>query len=138
MSRDGLKCAIGGMCTRRLFLFEESIVVTKPSQKETGEMIFVYLYSINTSDIVGLTECIGNNQLKFEIIYQKSKGRSLSETLVLQAPSLDVKNSWIHDITRISTKVDNFLFSNGDVSLSIPCRHSGVPRHMGYFNGNFV
>ena len=127
---------------RKLFLFEKCILVTKPTRKETGAESFTFLYQIETSEIVGFTESVGHNELKFEILHQKSRGRNLSDPLILHATSMDVKQSWIHDITRISSKIDDFLFAEGGGVVGgegrTPLLHSGSPRHIGHFNNNFV
>lgn len=48
---------------------------------------------------MGLTESAGSSGLQFEIWFRRR--RSKSSTVLLQAPTEEVKNAWTADITRI-------------------------------------
>lgn len=47
---------------------------------------------------LGLTECCGDNNLRFEIWFRRRKAK---DTFVLQAASLDTKQTWTADISHL-------------------------------------
>lgn len=47
---------------------------------------------------LGLTECCGDSNLRFEIWFRRRKAR---DTFVLQASSLAIKQAWTADISRL-------------------------------------
>lgn len=47
---------------------------------------------------LGLTECCGESNLRFEIWFRRRKAR---DTFVLQAASLATKQAWTADISRL-------------------------------------
>ncbi|XP_032447161.1 puratrophin-1 [Lynx canadensis] len=82
---------------RRVFLFEELLLFSKPRRGPTGIDTYAYKRSFKTADL-GLTECCGDNNLRFEIWFRRRKAR---DTFVLQAASLATKQAWTADISRL-------------------------------------
>ncbi|XP_012597933.2 puratrophin-1 isoform X1 [Microcebus murinus] len=82
---------------RRVFLFEELLLFSKPRRGPTGVDTFAYKRSFKMADL-GLTECCGDSNLRFEIWFRRRKAR---DTFVLQASSLATKQSWTADISRL-------------------------------------
>ena len=84
---------------RRVFLFEELIVMSKPKRNSSGHDIYTYKNSMKMAD-VGLTENIGGRGLRFEIWFRKLKNRP-GDTFTLQASNMEVKESWVRDISKL-------------------------------------
>ncbi|EPY84206.1 puratrophin-1 [Camelus ferus] len=84
-------------CLRRIFLFEELLLFSKPRRGPTGIDTFAYKRSFKMTDL-GLTECCGDSNLRFEIWFRRRKAR---DTFVLQAASLATKQAWTADISRL-------------------------------------
>uniref|UniRef100_A0A9L0T5D7 Pleckstrin homology and RhoGEF domain containing G4 n=1 Tax=Equus caballus TaxID=9796 RepID=A0A9L0T5D7_HORSE len=82
---------------RRVFLFEELLLFSKPRRGPTGIDTFAYKRSFKMADL-GLTECCGDSNLRFEIWFRRRKAR---DTFVLQAASLATKQAWTADISRL-------------------------------------
>ncbi|XP_064641777.1 puratrophin-1-like isoform X2 [Lineus longissimus] len=82
---------------RHVFLFDDLIVFSKTKHTPSGHDTYLYKHSIKTSDL-GLTEEIGDSGYKFEIWFRK---RVSGETYILQAPTMDVKNAWTKEISKI-------------------------------------
>ncbi|KAF4010785.1 hypothetical protein G4228_002595 [Cervus hanglu yarkandensis] len=82
---------------RRIFLFEELLLFSKPRQGPTGIDLFTYKRSFKMADL-GLTECCGDDNLRFEIWFRRRKAK---DTFVLQATSLATKQAWTADISRL-------------------------------------
>lgn len=82
---------------RRIFLFEELLLFSKPRRGPTGIDMFTYKRSFKMADL-GLTECCGDNNLRFEIWFRRRKAK---DTFVLQAASLATKQAWTADISRL-------------------------------------
>ncbi|XP_057568651.1 puratrophin-1 [Hippopotamus amphibius kiboko] len=82
---------------RRIFLFEELLLFSKPRRGPTGIDTFAYKRSFKMADL-GLTECCGDSNLRFEIWFRRRKAR---DTFVLQAASLATKQAWTADISRL-------------------------------------
>ncbi|KAL4685576.1 hypothetical protein H8959_001173 [Pygathrix nigripes] len=82
---------------RRIFLFEELLLFSKPRHGPTGVDTFAYKRSFKMADL-GLTECCGDSNLRFEIWFRRCKAR---DTFVLQASSLAIKQAWTADISRL-------------------------------------
>ncbi|XP_023065924.1 puratrophin-1 [Piliocolobus tephrosceles] len=82
---------------RRIFLFEELLLFSKPRHGPTGVDTFAYKRSFKMADL-GLTECCGDSNLRFEIWFRRRKAR---DTFVLQASSLGIKQAWTADISRL-------------------------------------
>ncbi|XP_073913027.1 puratrophin-1 [Castor canadensis] len=82
---------------RRVFLFEELLLFSKPRRGPTGADMFTYKRSFKMADL-GLTECCGDSKLRFEIWFRRRKAR---DTFVLQASSLATKQAWTTDISRL-------------------------------------
>uniref|UniRef100_A0A286Y5K7 Pleckstrin homology and RhoGEF domain containing G4 n=1 Tax=Cavia porcellus TaxID=10141 RepID=A0A286Y5K7_CAVPO len=82
---------------RRVFLFEELLLFSKPRRGSTGVDTFTYKRSFKMADL-GLTECCADSKLRFEIWFRRRKAR---DTFVLQASSLDIKQAWTTDISRL-------------------------------------
>lgn len=61
---------------------------------------------------LGLTECCGDSNLRFEIWFRRRKAR---DTFVLQAASLATKQAWTADISRLLWRQ---AIHNKGVSLS--------------------
>ncbi|XP_061592244.1 puratrophin-1 isoform X2 [Cololabis saira] len=85
-------------CQRRIFLFEELVLFSKPKKMEGGLDVFIYKHSFKTAD-VGLTESAGDNGLKFEIWFRRRTSKN--QTFILQPPTAEVKAAWTGDIARI-------------------------------------
>ncbi|ELK25613.1 Puratrophin-1 [Myotis davidii] len=85
---------------RRVFLFEELLLFSKPRRGPTGIDMFAYKRSFKMADL-GLTECCGDSNLRFEIWFRRRKAR---DTFVLQAASLATKQAWTADISRLLWK----------------------------------
>nr|KAF6407734.1 pleckstrin homology and RhoGEF domain containing G4 [Molossus molossus] len=85
---------------RRVFLFEELLLFSKPRRGPTGIDTFTYKRSFKMSDL-GLTECCGDSNLRFEIWFRRRKAR---DTFVLQAACLATKQAWTADISRLLWK----------------------------------
>ncbi|XP_039744909.1 puratrophin-1 [Pteropus medius] len=85
---------------RRVFLFEELLLFSKPRRGPTGIDTFAYKRSFKMADL-GLTECCEDNNLRFEIWFRRRKAR---DTFVLQAASLATKQAWTADISRLLWK----------------------------------
>ncbi|XP_019511447.1 PREDICTED: puratrophin-1 [Hipposideros armiger] len=85
---------------RRVFLFEELLLFSKPRRGPTGIDVFGYKRSFKMADL-GLTECCGDSNLHFEIWFRRRKAR---DTFVLQAASLATKQAWTADISRLLWK----------------------------------
>ncbi|CAH7070246.1 Plekhg4 [Phodopus roborovskii] len=82
---------------RRVFLFEELLLFSKPRRGPAGVDIFTYKRSFKMADL-GLTECCGESKLRFEIWFRRRKARDL---FVLQASSVAIKQAWTADISRL-------------------------------------
>ncbi|KAM9192134.1 puratrophin-1 [Dugong dugon] len=80
---------------RRVFLFEELLLFSKPRRGPTGIDTFTYKRSFKMADL-GLTESCGDGNLRFEIWFRRRKAR---DTFVLQATSLATKQAWTTDIS---------------------------------------
>ncbi|XP_021112530.1 puratrophin-1 isoform X2 [Heterocephalus glaber] len=80
---------------RRVFLFEELLLFSKPRRGSSGLDTFTYKRSFKMADL-GLTESCGDNKLRFEIWFRRRKAR---DTFMLQASSLDTKQAWTTDIS---------------------------------------
>ncbi|XP_055477324.1 puratrophin-1 [Psammomys obesus] len=85
---------------RRVFLFEELLLFSKPRRGPGGVDIFTYKRSFKMADL-GLTECCGESKLRFEIWFRRRKARDL---FVLQASSVATKQAWTTDISRLLWK----------------------------------
>ncbi|KAJ6666169.1 hypothetical protein lerEdw1_001073 [Lerista edwardsae] len=84
-------------CQRHVFLFEDLILFSKPKRIEGGLDVYIYKRSFKTADI-GLTENSGESGLRFEIWFRRRKS---SDTYVLQANSIETKQAWTSNITKI-------------------------------------
>ncbi|XP_007647362.1 puratrophin-1 [Cricetulus griseus] len=84
-------------CCRRVFLFEELLLFSKPRRGPAGVDIFTYKRSFKMADL-GLTECCGESKLRFEIWFRRRKARDL---FVLQASNVATKQAWTADISRL-------------------------------------
>nr|XP_051703122.1 puratrophin-1 isoform X2 [Oryctolagus cuniculus] len=82
---------------RRIFLFEELLLFSKPRRGPAGVDTFTYKRSFKMADL-GLTECCGDHNLRFEIWFRRRKAR---DTFVLQASNLATKQAWTADISRL-------------------------------------
>ncbi|XP_037671474.1 puratrophin-1 isoform X2 [Choloepus didactylus] len=82
---------------RRVFLFEELLLFSKPRRGPAGIHTFSYKRSFKMADL-GLTESCGDSNLRFEIWFRRRKAR---DTFVLQAASLATKQAWTADISRL-------------------------------------
>ncbi|XP_049643376.1 puratrophin-1 [Suncus etruscus] len=85
---------------RRIFLFEDLLLFSKPRRGPSGTDTFTYKRSFKMADL-GLTECSGEDNLHFEIWFRRRKAR---DTFVLQAASLATKQAWTADISRLLWK----------------------------------
>uniref|UniRef100_A0A3Q2TVD9 Uncharacterized protein n=1 Tax=Fundulus heteroclitus TaxID=8078 RepID=A0A3Q2TVD9_FUNHE len=85
-------------CQRRIFLFQEMVLFSKPKKMEGGLDVFIYKHSFKTAE-VGLTESSGDNGLRFEVWFRRRTAKN--QTFVLQAASPDIKRAWTGDLARI-------------------------------------
>nr|XP_042900201.1 puratrophin-1 [Parasteatoda tepidariorum] len=85
---------------RRVFLFEDLIIFSKAISPPDSNDYYQYKSSMKTSDL-GLTAQVGESPTKFEIWFRKCKVQDL---LVLQAPSAEIKNAWVEEITGLLWK----------------------------------
>ncbi|XP_030574584.1 uncharacterized protein plekhg4 isoform X2 [Archocentrus centrarchus] len=85
-------------CQRRIFLFDELVLFSKPKKMEGGLDVFIYKHSFKTAD-VGLTESAGNSELRFEIWFRRRTSKN--QTFILQATTADIKHAWTKDIAQI-------------------------------------
>lgn len=126
---------------RRVFLFEELLLFSKPRRGPTGIDMFAYKRSfkvgpppppwapaspclttpLSASQMadLGLTECCGESNLRFEIWFRRRKAR---DTFVLQAASLATKQAWTADISRLLWK--QAVHNKG---RSLPLLHRALP-----------
>ncbi|KAM6223774.1 puratrophin-1 [Rhynchocyon petersi] len=84
-------------CQRRVFLFEELLLFSKPHRGPKGTDTFTYKRSFKMADL-GLTESCGEGSLCFEIWFRRRKAK---DTFVLQATSSATKQAWTTDISRL-------------------------------------
>lgn len=127
---------------RRVFLFEELLLFSKPRRGPTGIDTFTYkrsfkvgpsypalcphfpvphhvpLLATQMADL-GLTECCGDSNLRFEIWFRRRKAR---DTFVLQAASVATKQAWTADISRLLWK--QAVHNKG---RSLPLLHPVLP-----------
>lgn len=130
---------------RRIFLFEELLLFSKPRHGPTGVDTFAYKRSFKVdlptpgpttcfpapcltkplsprwpqmADL-GLTECCGNSSLRFEIWFRRRKAR---DTFVLQASSLAIKQAWTADISHLLWR--QAVHNKGG---SMPLLHATLP-----------
>ncbi|XP_046843410.1 pleckstrin homology domain-containing family G member 4B-like isoform X4 [Xenia sp. Carnegie-2017] len=83
---------------RRVFLFEDMVLFSKARKQTSGADIFIYKSSLKTADI-GLTESVGESGLRFELWFRRR--RNAKDTVILEAKNLDIKTSWVIEITRL-------------------------------------
>ncbi|MBW02927.1 Puratrophin-1, partial [Eschrichtius robustus] len=76
---------------------DELLLFSKPRRGPKGVDTFAYKRSFKMADL-GLTECCGDSNLRFEIWFRRRKAR---DTFVLQAASLATKQAWTADISRL-------------------------------------
>lgn len=147
---------------RRVFLFEELLLFSKPRRGPTGIDTFAYKRSFKVTPPtsrpvppcfpvphpipllvtqmadLGLTECCGDSNLRFEIWFRRRKAR---DTFVLQAASLATKQAWTADISHLLWK--QALHNKGrSLSLLHPrdllLSHRGSGRAQGLGNAQEV
>lgn len=87
-------------CTRHVFLFEDLVVFSKTRHVSARHDDYIYRTSLKTSDI-GLTENVDGTGLRFELWFRKLSSR---DTFLLLAPSREVKNVWVKDISSLLWK----------------------------------
>merc|ERR550519_794370 len=86
---------------RRVFLFDELILFSKPIQNNGGHDHYQYKCSYKTAEI-GMTENIGDSGFKFEIWFRKR--HSSKDTYTLQSASRSVKRVWVEEIRNLLWK----------------------------------
>ncbi|KAM9750811.1 pleckstrin homology domain-containing family G member 4B-like isoform 2-T2 [Menidia menidia] len=84
-------------CVRRIFLFQDLILFSKPKRTDIGNDVYVYKQSFKTSDI-GMTHNSGVSGLCFEIWFRRRKSE---DTYTLKATSMEVKKAWTTDLERL-------------------------------------
>ncbi|XP_040009988.1 uncharacterized protein si:dkey-65j6.2 [Xiphias gladius] len=84
-------------CVRRIFLFEDLILLSKTKRTDVGNDVYVYKQSFKTSDI-GMTHNSGVSGLCFEIWFRRRKSE---DTYTLKASNMEVKKAWTTDLERI-------------------------------------
>ncbi|KAM4808047.1 rho guanine nucleotide exchange factor 40 [Rhinophrynus dorsalis] len=82
---------------RHVFLFQKLLLLSKLKTAEGGLETYGYKQSFKTADM-GLTESAVEGEMRFELWFRRPKSR---ETLVLQAESTAVKESWTNEITKL-------------------------------------
>ncbi|XP_024148504.1 uncharacterized protein LOC112158992 isoform X2 [Oryzias melastigma] len=84
-------------CIRRIFLFEDLILFSKPKKTDVGNDVYVYKQSFKTNDI-GMTHNSSVGSLCFEIWFRRRKSE---DTYTLKASSIEVKKAWTTDLESI-------------------------------------
>ncbi|CAK8682468.1 unnamed protein product [Clavelina lepadiformis] len=82
---------------RRVFLFEDLILFSKPLKVNGAHDIYQYKCSYKTAEI-GMTENIGEDGFKFEIWFRRRRSGTNQDRFVLQSSSRAVKRSWVEEI----------------------------------------
>ncbi|XP_077376550.1 uncharacterized protein plekhg4 isoform X2 [Festucalex cinctus] len=85
-------------CERRVFLFEQLLLLSKAKKVDGGLDVFQYKRSFKTSDL-GLTESAGDDGLRFEVWFRRRTSKN--QTLTLQADSAHVKDAWTRQLAAI-------------------------------------
>ncbi|KAG1675174.1 Puratrophin-1 [Nymphon striatum] len=83
---------------RRVFLFEDLILFSKPrrDQENKGHEVYMYKNSMKMTDI-GLTEQFDDSLVKFEIWFRKRKQHDI---YLLQSQSPEVRQAWVQEISK--------------------------------------
>uniref|UniRef100_A0A915HXP1 Puratrophin-1 n=1 Tax=Romanomermis culicivorax TaxID=13658 RepID=A0A915HXP1_ROMCU len=97
----------GKKCIRRIFLFQNLVLFTKPRRQRRSNShhsslhcsdVYEYKYSIMMTD-VGLTERVSNDsELKFEIWFRR---RTSDAIFLILSPSGAVKKAWVDDLSHL-------------------------------------
>ncbi|KAM9826014.1 rho guanine nucleotide exchange factor 40 isoform X1 [Syngnathus typhle] len=85
-------------CDRRVFLFDQLLLLSKAKKVDSGLDVFDYKRSFKTSDL-GLTESRGDDGLCFEIWFRRRTSKT--QTLTLRAPCAQVKDAWTRELAAI-------------------------------------
>ncbi|KAM8960663.1 rho guanine nucleotide exchange factor 40 [Pelodytes ibericus] len=92
-------------CLRHVFLFQKLLLFSKLKTAEGGLETYGYKQSFKTADM-GLTESAVDGDTRIELWFRRPKSR---ETVVLQAETIGVKESWTNEITKL-------LWDQGELS----------------------
>ncbi|XP_069044692.1 rho guanine nucleotide exchange factor 40 isoform X2 [Lepisosteus oculatus] len=79
---------------RRVFLYRQLMVFTKPKTASGGRCVYTYKHSIKAVEL-GLTQTVGDSGLRFAVWVRQCRSR---DSLTLQAPSPDSRLAWTRDI----------------------------------------
>ncbi|XP_018666704.2 puratrophin-1 isoform X1 [Ciona intestinalis] len=82
---------------RRVFLFEDLVLFSKPIHVHGGHDIYQYKCSYKTAEI-GITENIGDSGFKFEIWFRRRRSQASQDRFVLQSSTKAIKRSWVEEI----------------------------------------
>nr|CAB3264944.1 pleckstrin homology domain-containing family G member 4B [Phallusia mammillata] len=82
---------------RRVFLFEELILFSKPIHVHGGHDTYQYKCSYKTAEI-GMTENIGDSGFKFEIWFRRRRSQLTQDNFVLQSSTRAIKRAWVEEI----------------------------------------
>ncbi|XP_049574468.1 pleckstrin homology domain-containing family G member 4B isoform X4 [Syngnathus scovelli] len=85
-------------CDRRVFLFDQLLLLSKAKKVDGGLDVFDYKRSFKTSDL-GLTESRGDDGLCFEIWFRRRTSKT--QTLTLRAACAQVKDAWTRELAAI-------------------------------------
>ncbi|XP_040196826.1 rho guanine nucleotide exchange factor 25 isoform X1 [Rana temporaria] len=93
---------------RRVFLFEQLVIFSEPIDRKKGFSLPGYIFknSIKIS-CLGIEESVDSDPCKFALT-SRGTDRSLVR-YILQAPTAEIRLSWIHDIGQILDSQRNFL-----------------------------
>ncbi|XP_029112067.1 rho guanine nucleotide exchange factor 40 isoform X2 [Scleropages formosus] len=87
--KAGLRC---------VFLYRHFLILTKTKTPSLGRTVYSFKHSIKVGEM-GLTQCVGEEGVKFEVwVRQASRMR---DCLTLQAQSSDERTAWTHDIAQL-------------------------------------
>ncbi|KAM4709703.1 rho guanine nucleotide exchange factor 40 isoform 2-T2 [Discoglossus pictus] len=82
---------------RHVFLFQKLLLLSKLKTAEGGLETYGFKQAFKTADM-GLTDSAAEGDIRIELWFRRQKSR---ETLVLQAESTGVKESWTNEITKL-------------------------------------
>ncbi|XP_069616451.1 rho guanine nucleotide exchange factor 40 isoform X2 [Ranitomeya imitator] len=82
---------------RHVFLFQKLLLLSKLKTAEGGLETYGFKQAFKTADM-GLTENAGEGDTRIELWFRRQKSR---ETLLLQAETSNVKETWTNEITKL-------------------------------------
>lgn len=93
---------------RRVFLFEQIILFSEMTEKKRGNIVSAYYLFKNSLKVnkMSMTENVDNDPIKF-MLKDQTPGADMK--FLIQAPSEDVKNTWVSAIKKILEMQKDFL-----------------------------